>query len=107
MKKGVVFLIASILLACSNDEYESTISCNEEKSGYGQTVESTQSISDTTKTEIVNLLGYDPVKVGDRTAETASSWTKEEKDWFKSTFVYKRGHFKVPEQPIVDPFATR
>ena len=30
MKKGVVFLVASILLACSNDEYESTISCNEE-----------------------------------------------------------------------------
>ena len=30
MKKGVVFVVASILLACSNDEYESTISCNEE-----------------------------------------------------------------------------
>ena len=30
MKKGVVFLVVSIFLACSNDEYESTISCNEE-----------------------------------------------------------------------------
>jgi len=77
------------------------------KTGFGQTVESTQSISDTTKTEIVNQLGYDPVKVGDNTAEIASGWTQEEKDWFKSTFIHKRGQFKVPEQPIVDPFAKR
>ena len=30
MKNVIVFMVASILLACSNDEYESTISCNEE-----------------------------------------------------------------------------
>jgi hypothetical protein len=77
------------------------------KSGFGQTVESTQSISDSTKTEIVNQLGYDPVKVGDSTAEMASGWTQEEKDWFKSTFIHKSGQFKVPEQPIVDPYANR
>jgi hypothetical protein len=77
------------------------------KTCFGQTVESTQSISDSTKTEIVIQLGYDPVKVGDNTAEIASGWTQQEKDWFKSTFVHKRGQFKVPEQPIVDPYANR
>jgi len=47
------------------------------------------------------------VKVGDNTAEIASGWTQEEKDWFKSTFIHKRGQFRVPEQPIVDPYANR
>jgi hypothetical protein len=81
------------------------VSCS--KSGFGQTVESTPSILDSTKTEIVNQLGYDPVKVGDNTAEIASGWTQEEKDLFKTTFIHKRGQFRVPEQPIVDPYASR
>jgi hypothetical protein len=77
------------------------------RSGYGQSVEVPQSISDSTKTEVFDQLGYDPVKVGDNTAEIASGWTQEEKDWFKSTFIHKRGQFRVPKQPIVNPYAKR
>ena len=30
--------------------------------------------------------------------------TIQKKEWFKSTFIHRRGQFKIPEEPIVDPF---
>jgi hypothetical protein len=53
---------------------------------------------------LVQKLGYDPRLVGDQLAEAAANWTAEEKDWFKSTFIVKRGCFRIPEKPIQDPF---
>jgi hypothetical protein len=52
----------------------------------------------------VQKLGYDLRAVGDLFAEAAATWTDEEKEWFKSTFIIKRGCFKVPETPIQYPF---
>jgi hypothetical protein len=40
--------------------------------------------------------------VGDEWAEAAANWTAEEKEWFKSTFIIKRGCFRVPENSIID-----
>ena len=37
-------------------------------------------------------------------AEAAATWTAEEKDWFKSTFIIKRGCFRIPDKPIQYPF---
>ena len=53
---------------------------------------------------LVQKLGYDPRLVGDQLAEDAATWTAEEKDWFKSTFIVNRGCFRIPEKPIQDPF---
>ena len=52
----------------------------------------------------INQLGYDPVELGNKTAESLKKMTKEEKESFKSTYIHKRGQFKIPEEPIVDPF---
>ncbi len=52
----------------------------------------------------INQLGYDPVELGNRTADYLKTVTSEEKEWFKSTFIHRRGQFKIPEEPIVDPF---
>jgi hypothetical protein len=51
----------------------------------------------------INQLGYDPVELGNNTSESLKKMTKEEKEWFKSTFIHRRGQFKIPEEPIVDP----
>jgi len=53
---------------------------------------------------LVQKLGYDPRLVGDQFAEAAATWTAEEKDWFKSTFIIKRGCFRIPDNPIQYPF---
>ena len=52
----------------------------------------------------INQLGYDPVELGNNTSESLKKMTEEEKVWFTSTFIYRRGQFKIPEEPIVDPF---
>jgi hypothetical protein len=52
----------------------------------------------------INQLGYDPVELGNNTSESLKKMTEEEKEWFKSTFIHRRGQFKIPEEPIVDPF---
>jgi hypothetical protein len=52
----------------------------------------------------INQLGYDPVELGNNTSESLKKMTEEEKVWFKSTFIHRRGQFKIPEEPIVDPF---
>jgi|LakMenEpi03Aug12_release.lakeMendotaPanAssembly.Ray.scaffolds.fasta_scaffold04899_14 hypothetical protein len=47
----------------------------------------------------VQKLGYDLRAVGDQWAEAAATWTAEEKEWFKSTFIIKRGCFRIPDNP--------
>jgi hypothetical protein len=75
--------------------------------GFSQTISNTNNPVDTTKNIVVNDLGYNLKVLGDETAESSLNWSKEEKEWFKSTFVYKRGQFKVPTTPIVDPFSNK
>lgn len=50
---------------------------------------------------------YDLRAVGDQWAEAAATWTAEEKDWFKSNFIVKRGCFRIPEKPIQYPFSEK
>lgn len=52
----------------------------------------------------INQLGYDPVALGNNTSESLKKMTEEEKVWFKSTFIHRRGQFKIPDEPIVDSF---
>ena len=42
--------------------------------------------------------------IGDETAKYLSTRSIEEKEWFKKTFVRKRGTFTVPKEPITYPF---
>ena len=42
--------------------------------------------------------------VGDETAKYLSTRSIEEKEWFKKTFVRKRGAFIIPKEPITYPF---
>lgn len=42
--------------------------------------------------------------IGDETAEYLSTLSIEEKEWFKKTFLRKRGTFIVPKEPITYPF---
>ena len=51
----------------------------------------------------INQLGYDPVELGNNTSESLKKMTKEEKEWFTSTFIHRRGQFKIPEEPILHP----
>ena len=51
----------------------------------------------------INQLGYDPVALGNNTSESLKKMTEEEKVWFTSTFIHRRGQFKIPEEPIIDP----
>jgi hypothetical protein len=44
----------------------------------------------------INQLGYDPVELGNNTSEILQKMTEEEKVWFNSTFIYRRGQFKIP-----------
>jgi hypothetical protein len=52
-------------------------------------------------------LGYDPIELGNQTADCLKPRTSEEKEWFKSTFIHKRGQFKIPDKPIADPFEEK
>jgi hypothetical protein len=52
----------------------------------------------------INQFGYDPVELGNNTSESLKKMTIQKKEWFKSTFIHRRGQFKIPEEPIVDPF---
>ncbi len=51
----------------------------------------------------INQLGYDPVELGNNTSESLKKMTEEEKVWFTSTFIHRRGQFKIPKEPIIDP----
>ena len=51
----------------------------------------------------INQLGYDPVELGNNTSESLKKMTKEEKVWFTSTFIHRRGQFKIPDEPIANP----
>jgi hypothetical protein len=51
----------------------------------------------------INQLGYDPVELGNNTLESLKKMTEEEKVWFTSTFIHRRGQFKIPKEPIIDP----
>jgi hypothetical protein len=42
-------------------------------------------------------------KIGNETANYLSTRTQEEKEWFKRTFVHKKGSFSVPDKPITYP----
>ena len=44
------------------------------------------------------------LKTGQGTAKYLSTRSEEEKQWFKKTFVRKRGGFSVPKEPIQYPF---
>ena len=44
------------------------------------------------------------VKIGHETATFLSSRSEEEKEWFKKTFIHKKGQFTIPTAPIQDPF---
>ena len=36
-------------------------------------------------------------------AKEMATWTKEYKEWFKKSFIHKRGTFTVPKKPIQPP----
>jgi hypothetical protein len=55
-------------------------------------------------TVTINQLGYDPIELGNQTADILKTKTLEEKEWFKTTFIHRRGQFIIPEEQIVDPF---
>ena len=69
--------------------------------GYTQTTLQTDSTLKIEKdsTELIKLQA-----VGDETAKYLSTLSVEEKEWFKKTFVRKRGTFTVPKEPITYPF---
>ena len=69
--------------------------------GYTQTTSKTDSTLKIEKdsTELIKLQ-----TVGDETAKYLSARSVEEKEWFKKTFVRKRGTFTVPKEPITYPF---
>ncbi len=69
--------------------------------GYTQTTLQTDSTLKIEKdsTELIKLQA-----VGDETAKYLSTRSVEEKEWFKKTFVRKRGTFTVPKEPITYPF---
>ncbi len=66
--------------------------------------------SQTTKTDSILKIKRDALElsklqaVGDETAKYLSTRSVEEKEWFKKTFVRKRGTFTIPKEPITSPF---
>ena len=68
---------------------------------YSQTESKTDSHLKTKKdsTELRKLKA-----IGDETAKYLSTRSIEEKEWFKNTFVRKRGTFTIPKEPITYPF---
>jgi hypothetical protein len=83
MNKGIIFITLSFLPFLS----------------LGQDTEKEQ-LSDSVS---IKLLDYSPKQLGDETAENAKNWTTEEKKWFKKTFIYQKGQFTVPTEPIAYP----
>ena len=62
-------------------------------------------ISDTIpSTELKKERKTDLEVIGNETAEYLSTRSIEEKEWFKKTFVHKRGSFTIPKEPITYPF---
>ena len=75
--------------------------------GFSQTISNQNNTDVNTKNLVVNDLGYDHKVLGDKTVESLNGKSQEEKEWFKNTFVHKRGQFKIPSTPIVDPYSER
>ena len=69
--------------------------------GYSQTTSKTDS---TLKIEKDAIELSKLQAVGDETAKYLSTRSIEEKEWFKKTFVRKRGAFTIPKEPINYPF---
>lgn len=69
--------------------------------GYSQTTSKTDS---TLKIEKGAIELSKLQVVGDETAKYLSTRSIEEKEWFKKTFVRKRGAFTIPKEPITYPF---
>ena len=67
---------------------------------FSQTITST--LEPRVEINIDDSLGYDLNKFVEETLQEMSTWTCEEIDWFKTTFIFKRGHFIIPEKPIQD-----
>jgi hypothetical protein len=53
--------------------------------------------------EVIQL-GYNPIELGNQTADCLKNKTLEEKEWFKTTFIHKKGQFRIPKEPITDPY---
>ena len=62
-------------------------------------VDAPAQIEDSTQIEALTELE----KIGNETAKYLSTRTQEEREWFKRTFVYKKGSFSVPDKPITFP----
>ena len=75
--------------------------------GFSQTISNVNNTDEKTKNIVTNELGYDPKALGDETAIILNGMSQEEKQWFKSTFIHKRGQFKIPTEPIVDPYSEK
>ena len=72
--------------------------------GFSQVVNQTKKETNTVSVSNVKEQSNNPYKsFGDSEAEAISKMTKEEKEWYISTFVYERGHFFVPDKPISYP----
>lgn len=73
--------------------------------GFSQVVNQTNKETDTVLVSNVKQQSHNPyTSFGDSEAEAISKMSKEEKEWYISTFVYERGHFFVPDKPITYPF---
>ena len=72
---------------------------------FGQTVEDTvqkqANVNVEAPVQIEELTELE--KIGNETAKDLSTRTQEEREWFKRTFVYKKGSFSVPDKPITFP----
>ena len=67
--------------------------------GFAQSNDTTKNIkSKNDSLELQKLKAF-----GDAYAKEMSTWTKEYKEWFKKTFVRKRGTFTIPKEPISAP----
>ena len=42
-------------------------------------------------------------KFGNDYAKEMGTWSKEYREWFKKSFIHKRGSFTVPKEPIQPP----
>ena len=61
--------------------------------GFSQVIKQKKE-NDTVSFSNIKKISHNPYKsFGESEAEAISKMSKEEKDWFISTFVYERGHF--------------
>lgn len=73
--------------------------------GFSQNIKQTKKETDTLSVSKVKEKSNNAYQsFGDSEADAISKMSKEEKDWYISTFVYERGHFFVPDKPISYPF---